>query len=178
MSTELTLTDRYKTPSIVVEKAPSLQPSSVGLKLTGQLPEALVDDLLLRELASIPDKMGFKIGDVAEMLEVKQYVLRYWEAEFDLLKPKKAANNQRYYNRKDVESAYLIRKLLHRDRFSLEGAKAALKNLKKAVKKEQEGQNFSERIQVFEKKISEMEASILKLKTLFIEGPHHKTEIS
>src|ERR1700692_3666339 len=57
------------------------------------LPAALCDDKLLEEIQSIPDKMGFKIGDVAEMLGIKQYVLRYWETEFDLLKPKKASNN-------------------------------------------------------------------------------------
>ncbi|RYZ60848.1 MAG: MerR family transcriptional regulator, partial [Proteobacteria bacterium] len=45
------------------------------------LPAALCDDKLLEEINSIPDKMGFKIGDVAEMLNIKQYVLRYWETE-------------------------------------------------------------------------------------------------
>ncbi|MFN8847362.1 MAG: MerR family transcriptional regulator, partial [Bdellovibrionales bacterium] len=67
------------------------------------LPAALCDDLLLQEIKSIPDKMGFKIGDVAELLQIKPYVLRYWETEFDVLKPRKASNNQRLYTRRDVE---------------------------------------------------------------------------
>lgn len=100
------------------------------------LPAALCDDKLLEEINAVPDKMGFKIGEVADLLGVKQYVLRYWESEFDVLKPKKAANNQRYYTKRDVENALIIRKLLHRDRFSIEGARAALKDVKSFVKKE------------------------------------------
>lgn len=102
------------------------------------IPAMLCDDKLLEEINSIPDKMGFKIGDVAELLGIKQYVLRYWETEFDVLKPKKASNNQRMYTRKDVENALLIRKLLHRDRFSIEGARNAMKELKAHVRKEKD----------------------------------------
>ena len=100
------------------------------------MPSVLVDELLLSEIKSIPDRFGFKIGDVADLLEIKQYVLRYWEQEFDLLKPKKASNNQRMYTKKDVENAFLIRKLLYRDKFSIEGARRALKDVKFAMKKE------------------------------------------
>lgn len=102
------------------------------------LPAVLCDDKLLEEINAIPNKMAFKIGDVADMLGIKQYVLRYWETEFEILKPKKASNNQRMYSKKDVENAYIIRKLLHRDRFSIEGARNALRELKSYVKKERE----------------------------------------
>lgn len=102
------------------------------------LPASLVDDLLLEEIDAIPDKMGFKIGDVAELLGVKQYVLRYWESEFEVLRPRKASNNQRLYTRKDVENAFLIRKLLYRDRFSIEGARQVLKEFKQHVRREKE----------------------------------------
>lgn len=105
-------------------------------KSFAQLHETLCDADLIREIAAIPHKLAFKIGDVAELLHVKQYVLRYWETEFDLLKPKKASNNQRMYSRKDVENALLIRKLLHRDRFSIEGARNILKDFKQQVQKE------------------------------------------
>ncbi len=100
------------------------------------LPLTLCDEELLEEIQSIPDRMGFKIGEVADLLGIKNYVLRYWESEFDILKPKKSSNNQRIYNRKDVENAFIIRKLLHRDRFSIEGAKMALRDLKNQVRKE------------------------------------------
>lgn len=110
------------------------------------LPAALCDDLLIQEIRSIPDKMGFKIGEVADLLGIKQYVLRYWESEFEVLKPKKAQNNQRYYTKRDVENAYLVRKLLHRDRFSIEGARSALKALRYQVKKEKDWNSLHQRI--------------------------------
>ena len=90
-----------------------------------------VDPELEAELAKIPDKLAFKIGEVADILGVKAYVLRYWETEFDVLKPKKSKHGQRLYERRDVENLLLIRKLLYRDRFSIEGARSALKKLKK-----------------------------------------------
>jgi len=164
---ELTLNDRFRN-QIVVEKSPKLQPGSVGLRPEDMsLPAALVDEELLRELAGIPDRMGFKIGDVADLLGLKQYILRYWETEFDLLKPKKAPNNQRYYTRKDVENAFLIRKLLHRDKFSIEGAKAALKGLKKVVRKERESMALLDRIDLLEQRWSEVEKGLIRLKQLF-----------
>ena len=89
------------------------------------------DAQLEQELKQIPDKLAFKIGEVAELVGVKPYVLRFWESEFQGLRPKKASNNQRMYERKDVEQLLLIKKLLYRDRFSIEGARAALKRLKK-----------------------------------------------
>ena len=89
---------------------------------------------LQTKLENIPDKFGFKIGEAAEYVGVKQYVLRYWESEFDQLKPKKSKNGQRMYTKKDVETALMIRKLLHDDRFSIEGAQAALKKLRQQVK--------------------------------------------
>lgn len=91
---------------------------------------------LMHGLGSIPDKMAFKIGEAAEMVGVKQYVLRYWESEFEMLRPRKSKNNQRVYSRRDVETAMMIKKLLYEDRFSIEGARAALRQLKTQVKEE------------------------------------------
>ena len=90
-----------------------------------------VDSVLESEMGRIPDKLAFKIGEVAELLDVKPYVLRYWETEFEVLKPKKSKHNQRMYERRDVENLLLIKKLLYRDRFSIEGARSALKKLRK-----------------------------------------------
>lgn len=97
---------------------------------------------VMKSIQSIPKKMAFKIGEVAEMLEIKQYVLRYWETEFDQLKPRKSKFNQRVYTRKDVETAMLIKKLLYSDRFSIEGARTALKALKTSVKEEKKNQDY------------------------------------
>ena len=93
--------------------------------------ERLIDEELKLKIESIPDKMAFKIGEVAEMAGVKPYVLRYWEGEFDVLKPKKSRNNQRMFTRRDVEYVLVIKKLLYRDKYSIEGARGAIKKLKK-----------------------------------------------
>ncbi len=93
-----------------------------------------LDEKFTQQLASIPDKMAFKIGEVADLVGVKPYVLRYWETEFKVLKPQKSRHNQRVYSRKDVENVMMIKKLLHTDRFSIEGARSALKRLRKEAK--------------------------------------------
>ena len=107
---------------------------------TGKIQKTKADAQLVEDLNSIPAKMAFKIGEAAELLGVKQYVLRYWETEFEALSPKKSKNNQRVYTRRDVETAMLIKKLLYADRFSIEGARAALRQLKTQVKDERSWQ--------------------------------------
>lgn len=94
----------------------------------------LFDPLLEDEIRKIPDKLAFKIGEVADIAGVKAYVLRYWETEFDQLRPQKSAKNQRVYLKRDVEMVLMIKKLLYRDRFSIEGARVALKRLKRDSK--------------------------------------------
>jgi DNA-binding transcriptional MerR regulator len=79
----------------------------------------------------IPDKLYFKIGEVAEIVGVKPYVLRYWESEFSLVKPTKTRSRHRLYRRKDVETLLQIKRLLHNERFTIEGARKRLKNLAK-----------------------------------------------
>jgi len=102
------------------------------------LDPALVEDQDLREaMEAIPGKMGFKIGEVAELVGVKPYVLRYWESEFDDLKPKKSNHNQRMYSPHDVKIVLMVKKLLYKDRFSIEGAKKTIKRLKTQVKQEE-----------------------------------------
>lgn len=91
-------------------------------------------------LDKIPNKLGFKIGEVAKFVGVKSYVLRYWETEFETLRPKKSSNGQRLYTRKDIEMALTIRKLLYEDRFSIEGAKSALKKMKSMSRAAQQQQ--------------------------------------
>jgi DNA-binding transcriptional MerR regulator len=94
----------------------------------------LFDVELEREIKAIPDKLAFKIGEVADIVGVKTYVLRYWETEFDQLSPQKSAKNQRVYLKRDVELVLMIKKLLYRDRFSIEGARVSLKRLKRDTK--------------------------------------------
>jgi DNA-binding transcriptional MerR regulator len=80
---------------------------------------------------TIPDKLFFKIGEVAEIAGVEQHVLRYWEDEFDMLKPDKNRSGQRLYQKKDVELVLEIRRLLYVEKFTIAGAKVKLKKYKK-----------------------------------------------
>lgn len=118
----------------LAEETTKLTPPEPGQNLL----QNLCDDELIQEIKSIPQRLNFKIGDVADLLGIKPFVLRYWETEFDVLKPKKAHNKQRIYTRREVENAFLIRKLLHRDRFSIEGARNALKQAKQSLKQQME----------------------------------------
>jgi DNA-binding transcriptional MerR regulator len=91
---------------------------------------------LNESLEAIPDQMAFKIGTAAELVGVKTYVLRFWETEFEALRPKKSRKGQRAYSRRDIETAMIIKKLLYEDRFSIEGARARLRELRSKVKEE------------------------------------------
>lgn len=119
-----------------VHQLGSLEVEVMPIRNTELQESTFFDEVLKAELAQIPNKMAFKIGEVADLLKVKSYVLRYWETEFDALKPKKSNHNQRMYSRKDVETAFFIKKLLYKDRFSIEGARKALRKLKTEAKKE------------------------------------------
>ena len=77
--------------------------------------------------AELPDKLYFKIGEVAKLVGVKPYVLRYWETEFSVLRPGKTRSRHRLYRRKDVETLLDIRRLLYAERYTIEGAKRRLR---------------------------------------------------
>ena len=73
--------------------------------------------------SQIPDKLYFKIGEVSKLADVAPHVLRYWESEFSTIKPKRAGSKQRLYRRKDVELILTIKNLLHRQGYTIAGAK-------------------------------------------------------
>jgi len=75
----------------------------------------------------IPDKLFFRIGEVSQLVGVEPYVLRYWESEFPGLSPKKSNTGQRMFRRKDVELLLNIKELLYEKKFTIEGARKALK---------------------------------------------------
>jgi DNA-binding transcriptional MerR regulator len=80
---------------------------------------------------SIPDRVYFRIGDVAEIAGIKPHVLRYWETEFSEITPEKSASGQRVYRRRTVETVLLIKKLLYQDRYSIDGARRRLRELRR-----------------------------------------------
>ncbi len=79
---------------------------------------------------NIPEKMFYKIREVAKIADVKPHVLRYWESEFSILKPSKNKNGQRTYTKKDIDTILQIKQLLHVERYSIAGAKKLLRRKK------------------------------------------------
>src|SRR5580693_10494608 len=76
----------------------------------------------------IPEKLYFRIGEVAGLCRLPTYVLRFWETEFPPLKPIKSSTGQRMYRRRDVESVVRIKKLLYEDGFTIAGARVQLRD--------------------------------------------------
>ena len=75
---------------------------------------------------TIPDKLYFRIGEVAALCRVPTYVLRFWQTEFPQLRPGKSGTGQRLYRRRDVEMALRIKRLLHEEGYTIAGAKGVL----------------------------------------------------
>jgi DNA-binding transcriptional MerR regulator len=75
----------------------------------------------------LPDKLFFKIGEVAKIVGVPPHVLRYWESEFASLRPMKTRGAHRVYRRKDVELALTIHQLVHQEGYTVTGAKKRLR---------------------------------------------------
>src|ERR1035438_8393751 len=78
----------------------------------------------------IPDKLYFRIGEVAALCRLPAYVLRFWETEFSQLKPVKSSTGQRMYRKRDVESVVRIKRLLYDDGFTIAGARLQLREEK------------------------------------------------
>ncbi len=87
----------------------------------------------------IPDRMFFKIGEVAKIAGLKPYVLRFWETEFKFLAPNKSAKKQRMYSRLDVENVLLVKHLLYVQKLTIEGARQRVSQMRK------QGDLFKER---------------------------------
>lgn len=75
----------------------------------------------------IPDKLYFRIGEVATLCRLPAYVLRFWESEFPQLKPVKSSTGQRMYRKRDVESVLRIKQLLYEQGFTISGARQQLR---------------------------------------------------
>ncbi len=76
----------------------------------------------------IPDKLYFRIGEVASLCAVPAYVLRFWESEFPQLKPAKGGTGQRLFRRRDVDIALRIKSLLYDQGYTIPGARQIIKS--------------------------------------------------
>lgn len=84
-------------------------------------------------LPNLPDKMFYKISDVASIAGIETHVLRYWETEFPELTPRKSQSGRRLYSRQDIELVLEIKSLLYDEGFSIAGAKKRLQKRKKTA---------------------------------------------
>lgn len=90
--------------------------------------QRMVPGLSVTESSGIPDKLYFRIGEVAQLAGIKPYVLRFWETEFPALGPKKSGKGHRLFRRKDVELVLEIKRLLYEKRYTIEGARKFLES--------------------------------------------------
>jgi DNA-binding transcriptional MerR regulator len=89
------------------------------------------------ETPVIPDRLYFKIGDVANICGLETYVLRFWESQFPQLKPNKSGTGQRLYRRREVELVLEIKRLVHAEGYTLSGARQVLEqNNRRTAQKE------------------------------------------
>ncbi len=84
----------------------------------------------------IPDKLYFRIGEVARLCRLPAYVLRFWETEFPMLKPVKSSTGQRMYRQRDVENVLRIKQLLYEEGFTIAGARQHLRQETKPAKQQ------------------------------------------
>jgi DNA-binding transcriptional MerR regulator len=80
----------------------------------------------VHQLPKIPSKLYFTIGEASKLCEVKPHVLRYWEQEFNQLRPVKRKGNRRYYRKSDIETVRNIKRLLHDQGYTIGGARQVL----------------------------------------------------
>lgn len=84
------------------------------------------------------EKLFYKIGEVAELVGVKPYVLRYWESEFSTLRPAKSKSQHRLYRAKDLATVRRIKHLLYDERMTIEGAKRRLREIQRDDRRQAE----------------------------------------
>lgn len=106
-------------------------------------------------MSVIIKKLYYSIGEVCDMTQLKQYVLRYWENEFDLLKPSKNRSGNRIYTKEDVDNILLIKKLLYEEKYTIEGAKKKLSE-EGVLDDVRSGMDIQEMIQDIRSELSDM----------------------
>lgn len=125
---------------VIEEKTTTSAP--IEKKMTGTRGRRSVkENSIAADSVEMPDeemllsKQYYSMGEVTAMFNESHSLIRYWESEFDILKPKKNGKGDRFFRPADVKNLYLIYDLLRRRKFTIEGAKEFLKNNKKADEK-------------------------------------------
>ncbi len=128
-----------KSAQTVIEKAAIAQIEKKVISTRGR--RSVKENSMAADSVEMPDeemilsKQYYSMGEVTAMFNESHSLIRYWESEFDILKPKKNGKGDRFFRPADVKNLYLIYDLLRRRKFTIEGAKEYLKNNKKADEK-------------------------------------------
>ena len=130
---ELEITS-YKETVVKNDKIAVKEKSTRGRKSLKEM-SAGVELIEVPEDAVLYQKMYYTIGKVAEMFKVNQSLIRLWENEFDVLKPKKNGKGDRLFRPEDVKNIHLIYHLMRERKYTMEGAKDFIKNNKRAAEK-------------------------------------------
>ena len=120
--------------AVVNEPAPPIRKSTRGRMKLSEM-SAGVDKIEIPDDEVLFSKNYYNIGIVAEMFKVNQSLIRYWENEFNILKPKKNGKGDRLFRPEDIKNLKLIHHLLRERKYTIEGAKDFLKKSKHADKK-------------------------------------------
>lgn len=86
----------------------------------------------------IPEKLYYKIGEVAKITGIKTHVLRYWETEFKAIRPNKSRSNQRLYRQQDIDLILHLKDLLYKQGFTISGARKKLREKKSVTEVEKQ----------------------------------------
>jgi DNA-binding transcriptional MerR regulator len=112
-----------------------------------------------KSVDELSGKLYYSISEVSEITGIKQYVLRFWEKEFSDLKPKKNRAGNRTYQLKDIELVNRIKNLLYEEGFTIEGARAQLKEFRHTTEpenKELDQENMKTVLKDIKKELSEI----------------------
>lgn len=95
------------------------------------------------------EKLYFSIGEVSEMFSVAPSLIRFWESEFELIKPKKNRKGNRQFTKEDIDNVRTIYHLVKEKGFTLQGAKEMLRNDSQSVKDKMEMMDSLKRVRTF-----------------------------
>ena len=122
------------TPVVFKERKSALKKSTRGrMKLSDM--NAELDSIAVPDDEVLFSKRYYSIGIVSEMFNVNHSLIRFWENEFDILKPKKNGKGDRLFRPEDIKNLKLIYHLLREKKYTIEGAKEFLKKSKSIDKK-------------------------------------------
>ena len=95
------------------------------------------------------EKLYFSIGEVSEMFNVAPSLIRFWESEFEIIKPKKNRKGNRQFTKEDIDNVRTIYHLVKEKGFTLQGAKEMLRNDSQSVKDKMEMMDSLKRVRLF-----------------------------